>query len=133
MELLKHRDHWKRLAKIRIDDAGVLYEHNRYDAAYYLAGYAVECALTARIIRRLEGYFPPKQNLYTHDLGKLHEAAGLQALFEKRATKDKSFRASWRTLKDWSEESRYDTHDRRAAKEMLESASEVVRCLKKYC
>lgn len=132
MEPLKHRDHWKKLSKIRIDDAGVLYENDRYDAAYYLAGYAVECALKARIIRRLEGYFPPKQNLYIHDLDKLHEVAGLKAVFEKKAAQDKSFRASWRTVKDWSEESRYDIHDRRAAKEILESASEVVRCLKKY-
>lgn len=132
MEPLKHRDHWRKLSEIRIVDAEILLKNDRYDAAYYLAGYSVECAFKARIIRRLEGYFPPKQSLYTHDLEKLLDASDLKAAFEKKSEEDKVFRADWNTVKDWSEGSRYDTHDQRAAEDILKSAREVVKCIKEY-
>lgn len=132
MEPLKHRDHWKKLSEIRIADAQVLLVNGRYDAAYYLTGYAVECALKARIIRLLEGYFPPKQGLYTHDLDKLLDAADLKTIFEEKAKQDESFRAYWNTVKDWSEDSRYDTYDQKRAEDMLNAAHEVVACIRKY-
>ena len=50
--------------------------------AYYLAGYAVECALKACIAKQTKrGDFPPKiaDNYYTHDLTKLLKTAGLES------------------------------------------------------
>jgi hypothetical protein len=64
MERGKHRDELQKLSDTRIEDAEVLRRNRRYDAAYYLAGYAVECALKARIVRVLKDCFPPKQSLY---------------------------------------------------------------------
>ncbi|MGH9448116.1 MAG: HEPN domain-containing protein [Terriglobia bacterium] len=128
MERGKHQDDWRKLCDTRIEDAEVLLRNGRYDAAYYLAGYAVECALKARIIRVLQGYFPPKENLYVHKLTKLLEAAELGDELQR----DPVFEAQWDTVKDWSEESRYETYDKRAAENMLEAARGVVKWTKRY-
>lgn len=40
------------LAEMRYDDAEVLYQGGRYSAAYYTAGYVVECALKACIAKQ---------------------------------------------------------------------------------
>jgi hypothetical protein len=49
------------LAKIRLKEAQALARLRLYDGAYYLAGYAVECALKACIARRTSRYdFPDK-------------------------------------------------------------------------
>jgi HEPN domain-containing protein len=37
----------KKLARIRLADANALYEARRYAGAYYMAGYAIECAIKA--------------------------------------------------------------------------------------
>ena len=52
------------LAQTRIDDAGVLLAQSRWDAAYYLAGYAVECSLKSCVIVRLMATdeFPEKSS-----------------------------------------------------------------------
>jgi hypothetical protein len=36
MERGKHRDEWRKLCEVRIQDAEVLLRNGRYDAAYYL-------------------------------------------------------------------------------------------------
>jgi len=41
------------MAKARIDDAKALRAAGRYDGAVYIAGYAVECQLKARIATSL--------------------------------------------------------------------------------
>lgn len=47
-----NRKELQSLAETRLADAKVLLKNRRYDAAYYLAGYAIECALKARIAGR---------------------------------------------------------------------------------
>ncbi len=138
MALGKHRDEWKRLAQTRLDDAEVLVKNARYDAAYYLAGYALECAVKARIAGLfLEGYFPPKpkyiqDSVYTHDLDKLHVAAGLKEVFAQESESSDEFRKQWETVGNWSEQSRYDTQDQKTAEDMLEAARGVVECIRQF-
>jgi HEPN domain-containing protein len=132
MERGKYRDEWKELVGIRMADAEVLVKDGSYDAAYYLAGYAVECALKARIVRILEGYFPPRQSLYTHSLKNLVDAAELGQTFTERSVADPRFSDRWEIVKHWSEESRYETHDRKAAEDMLEAARGAVECIREY-
>lgn len=132
MEPLKHRDQWRKLSEIRIADAEVLLASERYDAAYYLAGYAVECALKARIVRVLEGYFPPKKNLYTHKLVELLEAADRKEEFEKIAANDENFRRKWELVGRWTEESRYETYDSKSTSDMLDAVREIVQCIRRY-
>jgi len=42
-----NRSEFQELVEVRLADADTLIKQGRYDAAYYLAGYAVECALKA--------------------------------------------------------------------------------------
>ena len=55
-----NRNDFRELAGIRLGEAKVLLDSDRYDGAFYLADYAVECALKAcisRLTRRFD--FPP--------------------------------------------------------------------------
>ena len=49
-----HRTDLRKLARTRLGDAQKLFESKRYDGAIYLAGYAIELALKARICQTLE-------------------------------------------------------------------------------
>jgi HEPN domain-containing protein len=52
------------LSKLRLNEAEALLRSNHPDGAYYLAGYAVECALKACISKRTQRYdFPDRQSL----------------------------------------------------------------------
>ena len=67
------------LARDRLADARALLRAHRYAAAYYMAGYAVECALKACITKHVNRHdFPDKKlatDSYTHDLNRLVTAA----------------------------------------------------------
>lgn len=45
--------------------------------------------------------------MYTHDLARLLHAAGLELLFEADMQRDTVLADSWRAVKRWSEQSRY--------------------------
>ena len=68
---------FQQLAATRLLDAKALLQAGRFDAAYYLAGYVVECALKACVAQKTREHdFPDKEarRYYTHDLKKLLEA-----------------------------------------------------------
>jgi hypothetical protein len=69
------------LAEARVADGRTLLHARRFDAAYYLAGYAIECALKACIAKKTKRHdFPDKDfaiKTHTHKLEKLAELAGL--------------------------------------------------------
>jgi hypothetical protein len=84
------------------------------EAAYYLTGLAVECALKACIARNTKRHdFPPGQDavkdIYTHKLGKLMGAAKLQAAFDADIKTNSSLNKNWAVVKDWDVSSRYLT------------------------
>ena len=55
-----NRRDFRRLAEEQLRDARVLMAGRRYAAAYYLAGYAIECGLKACVARQVKQYeFPP--------------------------------------------------------------------------
>jgi hypothetical protein len=90
------------LANARIEDAQALLAAKR-DAAYYLAGYAVECAIKSCILKRLTsklGWFPDRkfsENCFTHDLSLLLKWADL----ENELKSEPDIYASFGTVKDW--------------------------------
>ena len=70
------------LAVERLGDAEALLSAGRYAGAYYLAGYAVECALKACIARKTkQDDFPPKEakDYWVHRIPDLLGFAGLTA------------------------------------------------------
>ena len=82
------------------------------DAAYYLAGYAVECALKACIAKRTAQYdFPDKTfaaKCFTHKAKELVPLAGLESARAAARAADTILAGNWLIVKDWSEESRYE-------------------------
>ena len=134
-----NRAELKELALTRLVDANVLLKNRRPSAAYYVAGYVVECALKACLAKKTRRYeFPPEPKVvrevyYTHDLQKLAEASGLSRVLEDGSAK---LRTYWTTVKDWSEASRYDPNAGKRALDILEAIGDpedgVLECIKRY-
>ena len=106
------------IALTRLKEVEVLLENRQYSGAYYLSGYVIECALKACIAKQTRKFdFHDKKTViesYTHDLEKLVKVAKLDSEL-KTLVKDRSFANRWALLKDWSEESRYEKHDKQKA------------------
>lgn len=105
------RKDFQKLARLRVREAKALLDRGLFDGAYYLAGYAVECALKACIAKKTKKHeFPDKKAVersYTHDLNRLIEAAGLSGELQKRMDSDDRFALNWRVVVSWSEDTRY--------------------------
>jgi HEPN domain-containing protein len=137
-----NRADFKRLAQVRVRETKALLAARSYAGAYYLAGYAVECALKACIARQTKRYdFPPDQgeikNIYTHDLTRLLKSAGLNNDHENELNRNQQFKDYWLTVKDWSEQSRYiPLQARQKAQDLYEAITDprngVLQWLKKY-
>ena len=107
----------RELAQVRLDDARALLDAGRTSGAYYLAGYAVECAVKAVITSAFRQYeMPPKKlvaDSHVHDLTTLVHLAGLDKALGAESRENVQFAAYWDLVKDWNEVSRYEvwTHD----------------------
>ena len=99
------------LADIRLREARVLLRARQFSGAYYLAGYALECALKDCIAKQSRRYeFPDKKIVnesWTHDLKKLAAIAGLERPCLQRSNSDAIFRRNWDVGTRWTPESRY--------------------------
>ena len=124
-----NRSDLQQLSDVRIREAEVLLNNNCYQGAYYLAGYAVECALKACIAKETREYdFPDKKlanSSYTHDLTEL---LGLSRLTEKmRDAKrlNKTVDTYWALVVSWNEDARYETRrSKKAAADLYEAITD---------
>lgn len=110
-----NRLEFQALAVERLSDAETLFKAGRYACAYYIAGYAVECALKACIARKTKQHdFPPRDSprYYIHDIRKLLDSAGLGPVLEQGARQDAILETNWTAVIDWTEETRYDSGDK---------------------
>ena len=106
------RREFQKLADLRVQEAAVLLHNREMQGAYYLAGYAIECALKACIAKETKRHdFPPKpedvRDVYTHDLKKLLRLAGLDKQLENDMQGNPALAINWGVVKDWDEKSRY--------------------------
>ncbi len=126
---------FQKLAEARLLDAKALFGAGRFDAAHYLAGYVVECALKACISKLTREHdFPPKDTrvLYQHDLESLVKVSGIAELFLEDGY--------WEVVKEWKPGAiRYELQSASAevaTKTMLAAIDDgehgVLRCLSKY-
>lgn len=99
------------LASIRLKEAKALLDQGLHDGAYYLCGYAVDCALKACIAKNFKQHdFPDKKvviDSHTHDIEKLIRVAGLEPELRLQIQKNQEFKLNWQVVRDWSEISRY--------------------------
>lgn len=117
------------MADRRLREADALLIAGEWSGAYYLSGYASECALKACVLRDIKPYCMPDKNLiadsYTHDLPRLLRLAGLSQAHEREARDNKAFAANWATVKDWNEASRYETWSEAQARDLVEATTET--------
>ncbi|MBD2756401.1 hypothetical protein [Spirosoma validum] len=125
------RIEFQELAVLRLDEANILLTQNYPDGAFYLAGYAVECALKSAICKTLniDDFFDTYsskahgakvkddivQKFKTHDYGTLLVLSGLYFKLETAITADIPLGDAWtiiRTL-SWTEQYRYETSVRK--------------------
>ena len=109
------------LTRDRLRDAKALLAARRWSGAYYVSGYAVECALKSCIIVYLmkTDQFPTRrfsEQCWTHDLQQLVNLAGLQATFDADMAADPVLKAQWAIVRRWNEASRYVRKTRKEAR-----------------
>lgn len=108
-----NRAELQQLSEERIEDASALLAAKRWPGAYYLIGYALECALKSCVLAYIERtgiIFEDKkyaQKCWTHDIEELVRQAGLTVERDKAARTNVNLGQNWLIAKDWSESSRY--------------------------
>jgi hypothetical protein len=106
----------------------VLLAAHHWSAAYYLAGYAVECALKACIAKLMKPEeFPEKtfaEKCWTHILPQLLGLAGLKADLDAARQADPDLADNWDTVKGWSESRRYARTARAEAEDLYEAITD---------
>lgn len=114
---------WRQLSHRWILDAKALLGSKRWGAAYYSAGYAVECGLKACIVVRVAG--SPQivledkrfsEKCWTHDLIELVRLADLETARQAAMGQNAALRTNWMLVKDWNERARYSNATNKKAK-----------------
>lgn len=108
-----NRHELQQISLIRAKESKVLLDNGCFCGAYYLLGYAVECALKACISKQIKKYDFPDKNLanksYTHDLEQLLSTAGLKYFLIEESKINADFERNWAIVKDWTEQVRYES------------------------
>lgn len=108
-----NRNELRQLSTDRIEDARILSAASRWSAAYYLAGYSLECALKACVMAYIERtgiIFTEKkfaERCWTHDPNELVRLAGLEDERNNMMKANPQFAAYWTHAAGWSEAARY--------------------------
>jgi hypothetical protein len=106
-----NRVDFQEIAELRLRESKALLAAGHAEGAYYLAGYAVECALKACVAKRTQEHdFPEKvsNKYYSHDLEDLVGFAKLKIDLEQALQANLAMKTSWTIVQNWSEESRYE-------------------------
>lgn len=117
----------QRLAELRLSEAQLLAQQGYPSGAYYLAGYAIECALKAHIAAQFkEGQIPDRafvNDIYTHDLKKLVRLAGLESEVNSAKRADVGFDQRWTVVENWTEQARYEIWTGEAASAIIDAVA----------
>lgn len=124
--MARNRQHLRDLADARAAEAGALIAAALWDGAYYIAGYAVELALKACILARIEregiifdeGREKFGEQCWTHDLNKLIELAAAKPMLTAFLHGNPTRAGYWGTVKDWKPGSRYDRNSEAEARNL---------------
>jgi len=118
-----NRSDLQELAELRLRESKALLDAGFPDGAYYLAGYAVECALKACIAKRTREHDFPERTLvnesYTHNLKELLRLTLLNGELDIAVQANPALRSSWTIVQSWSETSRYQRKTMQEADALL--------------
>ena len=122
----------KQFADAWVLDAKTLLDAGRWHAAYYLVGYAVECALKACVLAHINNtgiIFQDKkfgEKCFTHDVGALLKLANLEAAFGADMQANPALADNWKTIIEWSVDIRYEQRSETDARELYEAVTDQV-------
>jgi hypothetical protein len=106
-----NRTDFQQLADLRVREAEALRHAGHFEGAYYLLGYAVECALKACFATQIQQFDFPDRGLvnaaYTHNLENLLVVSGVKSLFDTAVVANRKLKNNWTTVTDWKEDARY--------------------------
>ena len=125
----------RQMADERILDAAALINEGRWAFAYYVAGYAVECALKSCVLARMihtavvfDEEFKNKtirEIFFRHNFVELVRLAGLMgelnSHIQSSGVAGSAFVGYWATVKDWKETSRYEANIETEARSLFEA------------
>jgi HEPN domain-containing protein len=124
------------LSRIRLTEAKALLRLGHHDGAYYLAGYAAECALKACIAKQtMRHEFPDRKRAelsYTHKLEDLVRVANLAEQLRSRTDSDQEFADGWDAMRSWSEQSRYQRYRAEQARALIAAVNRFIRWVRPY-
>ncbi len=125
------RAEWQQLAEERALDAQALLAAHRWSGAYYLAGYAIECALKScvlvRLVREPQVVFVEKrfsEKCWTHGLEELVALTGLAKDLADDGSKNPVLNAYWEIVIGWSEQDRYRIKDESQARKLVTAVTD---------
>ena len=125
------RVEWQQLAERWLVDAKCMLDGHRWAAAYYVAGYAVECGLKACVLVRVaatpEVIFGDKkfsEKCWTHGLLELVKMANLEEARAADSEANPALGRNWLIAKDWSEKARYQTTSHQKAKKLYDAITD---------
>ena len=123
-----NRTDFQELAELRFQESKVLLTAGFPEGAYYLAGYAVECALKSCIAKKTREHDFPEKKLvndsHTHDLAKLLQLAELKIDLEMAMQGNPAMQSSWDAIQNWSETSRYERRNAQEAADLLQAVED---------
>lgn len=111
-------------------DADALLQAGRWSGAYYLIGYAVECALKACIAKQVNQFdFPDKTfatKVFTHNPLDLRRIANLEAEFiaDCKVPGNEPLGQNWEEVKNWTSDSRYQEKVEHEARLLFEAVTD---------
>jgi len=117
-----NRTDLQRISEQRLREAKILLDAEAYPGAFYLAGYAVECALKSCIAKKFKEHeFPDGDfvnSIYSHKLDQLLRHAGLEHEPEITVGSKSQLWEYWSYVKTWNESKRYEEPTPEEAKEL---------------
>jgi HEPN domain-containing protein len=123
-----NRIDFQEIAETRLLEAQALLDAGFPDGAYYLAGYAVECALKACIAKRTREHDFPDKKLandgHTHNLKELLRLAELNIELNTVIAADTGMASALDKIQDWSETSRYQRKTTQDAADLLKAVED---------
>lgn len=98
-----------RIARARLRDASALLKAKRYDGSTYLCGYAIECALKARIVATLrwQGFPDSKKEFERFASFRTHNLDTLLSLSGREQRIKNKHLTEWSGVAQWDPEVRY--------------------------
>jgi HEPN domain-containing protein len=119
------------MAEERLKDAEVLFAGGRWAFAYYVAGYAVECALKACPLKRMviAGWVFDEDvkrvdECRTHEFDKLIRISGMLDDLKQETRRNAAFLDHWEIVTQWKVKNRYDEKAEGEARKLIAATTD---------